>query len=166
MEDLKHRFLISTCVDGKKYAEIAKEIGVTQKVLSIWWEELKSERNEIAKIRNLYHRKGFKNTTFHEFYIWFLAQNRQCHYCHINQHEIEILFEKKLIMPTGRLTRGRSLELERKEPKESYDNLGNLVLCCYWCNNAKSDQFSDAEFIDIGKVIGEKLRKRLTDDNR
>jgi 5-methylcytosine-specific restriction endonuclease McrA len=53
------------------------------------------------------------------------------------------------------------LELERKKPNESYDNTDNLVLCCYWCNNAKTDEFTEEEFKEIGKVIGKIWQTRL-----
>ena len=55
-------------------------------------------------------------------------------------------------------TRGRSLELERVRPNEDY---GNLELACYWCNNAKSDEFNEMEFKPIGIEIGKALRARL-----
>lgn len=50
-------------------------------------------------------------------------------------------------------TRGKSLEVDKKKPKQPY-NEGNCVLACYPCNNAKSDVFTDKEFTIIGAVIG------------
>jgi len=49
--------------------------------------------------------------------------------------------------------------LDRKDPKETYDNLDNLVWCCYWCNNAKSNFFTEEEFKPIGKSIGMVLKQ-------
>jgi hypothetical protein len=34
-------------------------------------------------------------------------------------------------------------------------------MSCYWCNNAKTDEFDDIEFKPIGELIGKTLRKRL-----
>jgi hypothetical protein len=58
-------------------------------------------------------------------------------------------------------TRGKTLELDRKIPNESYNNIENLALCCYWCNNAKTDTFTHEEFLIIGKSIGTIWQQRL-----
>lgn len=42
--------------------------------------------------------------------------------------------------------RGKRLELDHKDPFLHYDNLENIVWCCYWCNNAKSNFFTCEEF--------------------
>ncbi len=55
--------------------------------------------------------------------------------------------------------RGRRLEIDRINPSLSYDRLENLVWCCYWCNNAKSNFFTKEEFMPIAKIIGEALKK-------
>lgn len=48
-------------------------------------------------------------------------------------------------------------------------NANNCVFACYWCNNAKTDAFTDEEFMPIGKAIGvaikEILRKNEVDNN-
>jgi hypothetical protein len=38
---------------------------------------------------------------------------------------------------------------------------GNLALCCYWCNNAKSDEFSAEEFQPVAEALGQVWRQRL-----
>jgi hypothetical protein len=62
-------------------------------------------------------------------------------------------------------TRGFSMEIDRKEPNKEYTS-GNSVLSCYWCNNAKTDEFFYDEFKPI---IGESFRllwnKRLAKHN-
>ena len=50
-------------------------------------------------------------------------------------------------------TRGRTLEIERLLPNQPYDDLNNLVYCCYWCNNAKTDEFTAEEFQLIAQVL-------------
>ncbi|GHV89505.1 hypothetical protein AGMMS50268_00080 [Spirochaetia bacterium] len=60
-----------------------------------------------------------------------------------------------------RPTRGRYLEIERKDPERSYDDFDNLTLACYWCNNAKTDTFTHEEFIIIGKAIAQIWKNRL-----
>lgn len=33
-------------------------------------------------------------------------------------------------------------------------------MACYWCNNAKTDEFSAEEFAPVGKEIGEIFKNR------
>ena len=78
------------------------------------------------------------------FYTWYATQYEQqqglCAYCHLpgdtQQHYGKYFRE-------GR--RGKRLEVDRIESKESYSP-GNCVLACYPCNNAKSDVFSYHEY--------------------
>ena len=39
--------------------------------------------------------------------------------------------------------------------------LDNVVLACYWCNNAKTDEFSPNEFKEIARGINEVWKRRL-----
>jgi len=57
--------------------------------------------------------------------------------------------------------RGRDLEIERLKPKLNYDVIENLVFCCYWCNNAKTDTFTVKEFEEVGRVIKNIWKERL-----
>ena len=41
------------------------------------------------------------------------------------------------------------------------DSDENCVVCCYWCNNAKTDEFNYYEFIPIGKEIQRAWEARL-----
>jgi hypothetical protein len=34
-------------------------------------------------------------------------------------------------------------------------------MCCYWCNNAKTDEFTPTEFKFIGQMIGNIWNTRL-----
>lgn len=70
-------------------------------------------------------------------------EKRICHYCHINDKEIEMLDTKRQIKT--KRPRGYMMEIDRI--KANYEYLkDNVVLACYWCNNAKSDEFSEPEF--------------------
>lgn len=70
---------------------------------------------------------------------------RKCHYCGINEDIIKHMIENKIIKTKRLLTRGWTMEIDRIKPNEGY-NESNIVLCCYWCNNAKSDEYSYDEF--------------------
>ena len=54
------------------------------------------------------------------------------------------------------------MEVVRIELNKGYEE-GNLVLSCYWCNNAKTDEFTATEFKPIGELIGQTLKARLND---
>lgn len=87
-------------------------------------------------------------------------EKRICHYCHINDKEIELLESKEQIKT--KRGRGYSMEIDRIKLNKEYSK-DNVVLACYWCNNAKSDEFSEPEFIDhIGPGFGKvwELRKK------
>lgn len=72
-------------------------------------------------------------------------ESKQCHYCGIHEDDIESLIKNSNIQTKRLLTRGRSLEIDKIDPFGSYTQ-DNIVLSCYWCNNAKTDEFSYFEF--------------------
>ena len=59
----------------------------------------------------------------------------------------------------GGKTRGKKLEVDRKDNQEGY-TLENCVLSYSICNNAKSDKFTDTEFKKLGKSIKQVYRSR------
>ncbi len=160
MTDQQQEFLRLCIIEQEKYKDIAVKLNVPNSTLTQWYEELKEERQAIADIRNLYTRKKI-NLPFSEFYSWYIAPERKCHYCDITESQIKMMLE------TGRLdtkriaTRGRKLELDRKQPNLKYDDLDNLVLSCYWCNNAKTDTFTEDEFKKVGEVFKKIWKDRL-----
>lgn len=108
--------------------------------------------------------EGFEEATFEQFQNWFNLQvfNQGCAYCQLTNEQSLLLYNAQrngLRMDGTRGgKRGRRLEIDRRNPNLPYDYLGNLVWCCYWCNNAKSNFFSEEEFRPIGQAIGNKLR--------
>jgi hypothetical protein len=88
-------------------------------------------------------------------------ENRICHYCRISDKDIETLEAKGQIQTKRQ--RGYTMEIDRIKPRYEYSK-ANVVLACYWCNNAKSDEFSEPEFINhIGPGIAKvwELRKKI-----
>ncbi len=161
--ETKMEFLYLSTVKQMSYNEISENLGVEKTQLSKWWEELKVERGKISKIRILYNRKKFKKLTFPEFYDWYQSQKKQCYYCGLTENEIKKLIEMGSIKTVRLVTRGRSLELERRvpKPKNDYEDIDNLVLSCYWCNSSKSDEFTEVEFKPIGILFGKIWKNRL-----
>ncbi|WP_143961328.1 hypothetical protein [Litoribacter populi] len=160
MTQQQKEFLRLCIIEQQKYDEISKTLGVEKSTLSKWYEELKEERLKIAAIRTLWKRKKFI-MPFSEFYTKFMSKERKCFYCEITESEINELIESGRLTTKRLATRGRKLELDRKEPNLEYDNFENLVFACYWCNNAKTDTFTDEEFLEIGNKIKEIWKRRL-----
>lgn len=153
-------FLRLHVVCGKNYDSISKELGIPKTTLTSWYEDLRSERERIAKIRVVWSRKKF-TPIFEDFYNWYEKLERKCHYCHITETQIAELLESGKLTTKRIATRGRKLEFDRKEPNLNYDNLNNIVLCCYWCNNAKTDTFKYNEFLKVGESFREIWQHRL-----
>ncbi len=52
------------------------------------------------------------------------------------------------------------MEIDQKEPFEGYTD-NNCVSSCYWCNNAKTDEFDVQEFKEIARGIYKAWSTRL-----
>lgn len=136
-------------------------IGELDKLYINWY------NNHPPELQSL--RQHFENNCFlsiEKFSEIYNNIERKCHYCNITEAEIDLLRSYKKIKTKRFITRGKTLEVDRINPFQSYEE-GNLVLCCYWCNNAKTDEFSEEEFKKIGKVMkqiwDERLRNRKAD---
>lgn len=92
------------------------------------------------------------------------SDKRICGYCGISEKNINILINEKKIYTKRITTRGKTLEIDRIKPHETY-NKDNIFLSCYWCNNAKSDEFSLSEFESIALGINLTFNKRLKEIN-
>jgi hypothetical protein len=107
---------------------------------------------------------GFKSTNFEQFNQWFTKEEFDlgCHYCGTtNEHSLKLYnMQRSGLRSDGTRggKRGKRLELDRKDPSGSYDDLDNIVWCCYWCNNAKSNFFTYQEFKPIAIAIGNVLK--------
>lgn len=109
--------------------------------------------------------EGFEKTTFEEFQAWFKKSKYEngCKYCGTSSADTLELYNdartKKRHDWTRGGKRGKRLELDRVDASKKYDELKNLVWCCYWCNNAKSNFFSKDEFGPIAQEIGKAIKK-------
>jgi len=73
---------------------------------------------------------------------------RKCEYCGISEKNIACLINGNMIYTKALWNRGKFMEIDKKDPFLGY-TANNTVLCCYWCNNAKTDEFNDFEFAEI-----------------
>lgn len=86
---------------------------------------------------------------FNAFKHWYDSNNKVCHYCGLTEADCQRIVVTGILKSgrfpeNGKLGRGKHrgmwLEIDRKDPKEKYSP-SNCVLCCYFCNNDKSDVF-------------------------
>jgi hypothetical protein len=159
MTEQQAEFLKLAVIEQKTYEEIGITLNVPRSELSKWWEELKTEREALALLRDVWKRK-FTEMDFWHFKQCMETTPNKCHYCDITEEQIDAMWQK--YPELTKRTRGRKLEIDRKKPNEAYDNKENLVLCCYWCNNAKTDTFTEEEFLKVGQVINQIWQKRFS----
>ncbi|TPE43604.1 hypothetical protein [Pontibacter mangrovi] len=160
MTDQQKEFLRLHIICGENFAAIEQKLSLPRPTLTQWYEELRPERERIAKIRKIWTTKKF-TPVFEDFYKWYNELERKCHYCDITESEIAELLESGKLATKRIATRGRKLEYDRKEPNLPYNDLKNIVLCCYWCNNAKTDTFTYDEFKEVGKVFKSIWQQRM-----
>jgi len=88
-----------------------------------------------------------------------LLKQKHCKYCKITETEIKALADKHQLFKKNE--RGWSLEVDRKNSNYEYKK-ENCVMACYWCNNAKTDEFTHEEFMKVGEAIEVVWKKRLS----
>lgn len=129
------------------------------------WRKDKENLNDIKKLWDLYKEyfeKQLSKDKFRKFYKKD-TEDRICVYCKIKESEIHNLINRKEIKTKRIYSRGKSFEIDRENPNGKYV-IGNIVLSCYWCNNAKSDEFTFDEFMLIGESIGRVWKSRLNNE--
>lgn len=100
-----------------------------------------NQKKEKIDKKTLKISAGFKTTQFEQFHQWFKKEEFDlgCHYCGTTNEQSLKLYELqrsgKRPDATRNGKRGKRLELDRKDPCKVYDDLDNIVWCCYWCNN-------------------------------
>jgi hypothetical protein len=85
-----------------------------------------------------------------------------CYYCGIDEQILsELYIDQKYTCKTKR-NRGAWFELDRRDSSKEKNvySKDNMVLCCYFCNNHKSDVVSSN---DMRQYFGEKMFLFLTD---
>lgn len=98
------------------------------------------ERDYISKFENVFPIEAFRET----------FRKEACCYCEITTNEIAELIDLRKI--NKKANRGFNLEVERFDSNLEYTE-DNCDMACYWCNNAKTDEFTKKEFKKIAKGI-------------
>jgi len=157
MTRTQKQFLKLAVIDQVKYDDIELKLGIKRKDFAPWWDELKEERERLSSLRKTWKSKC-QEIDFWTFEKWFKETTKACNYCHITEEQIKQLLDNG---PITKRNRGTKLEIDRKQPNLPYDKIENLVFSCYWCNNAKTDTFTEEEFLVIGKAIESVWQQRL-----
>ena len=100
-------------------------------------------------------KEKFSETDFNK-----MLDKTTCSYCGISLAQIEELGKNGKLNNKRSDTRGYTLEIDRMLPNLEYSKK-NCCMACYWCNNAKTDEFSPEEFKPIARGINEIWNKRL-----
>ncbi len=134
----------------------------TDKQLKGWYND------KVKKDRN-----GFNG--FEDFRSWYNenVRDKQCYYCGLSERESQRIVHDGLLtskrFPLGGVlrqgvNRGYWLEVDKKNPKGNYSH-ENCVPSCYFCNNDKSDVFTDVQYREFVKDRPTFLKNLLRKQN-
>lgn len=151
-------FIDIVYIQLKSFKQASELLMVDFSIIQQLNRNLDSHWRPIAKIRNKWKSKKIEGN-FWDFYNWIKTTKECCHYCGVTPAELDELH--RIGIKNKRTTRGRVLEIDRKKPDENYSNIDNLTYSCYWCNNAKTDTFSEEEFKIIGDAVSRVWKQRL-----
>ncbi len=104
---------------------------------------------------------NLNNDELYKIVIWMYNTPKVCYYCSLPESTLEELHNQQGHRNKRYPKRGKSLEIDRKQANLPYNDIENLVLACYWCNNAKTDTFTEDEFRLLGKEIKKIWENRL-----
>lgn len=161
IDDIKEMIFEKYFVNCEKAELICQELKIKRSEFSEYAKQIDKDRAEILKemrrIRQLYNNKqglDFGFASFYEFYKWYLKQYEKqsgcCYYCKTEESVLFELFKKKYTS-VKRPNRGKRLEVERRDSSLNKYTKDNCVLACYFCNNDKSDIFSESEYFEYLK---------------
>ncbi|NPV00452.1 MAG: hypothetical protein HPY53_03620 [Brevinematales bacterium] len=111
--------------------------------------------NTLYKIFKEYFEKLITIDEFEE-----ICKPDACYYCGITRKNLDSLLDSFLIFK-DMWKQGKGWNFEVDRTNYEYKK-GEIVLCCYWCNNAKTDEFSAEEFKEfIAPGIRKSWNERL-----
>lgn len=153
----------------KEYKTIYQNMTLVRNRNKLFNEWKKDEKEKIKKMKEVYYNYFTSNLSIEKFKEFYGPDNdqkhRKCHYCGIDEEKINLLIKNEMITTKRLYSRGKKLEVDKKEPDGEYSK-ENIILCCYWCNNAKTDEFTETEFKIIAEKIREVWQKRLDKINK
>ena len=146
---------------GKDYENMSK-VRERNKKIKTWIQE-NADKVYDFKIayKNYFENEVLQRQDFREVYFKDNeSAKRRCYFCRITEDKISELVHNNQIHTKRYYSRGKTMEVDRIKPNGHYKP-DNIKLTCYWCNNAKSDEFSAEEFKKISQKISEIWESRL-----
>lgn len=95
--------------------------------------------------------------TIDDFCRWRRKIELRCHYCDILEKDLPRV---RMMSQVQRVV--LRMGVDRKDSSKGYVE-GNLVPCCFVCNQVKGDRFSEEEMAEIGVAMRNVWRQRLSD---
>jgi hypothetical protein len=138
------------------------------------WKYIEKSSQQIRNSFNEKRRKGLNGfKDFNDFKDWYdqKVKDKSCYYCGLTERESQRIIHDGLLtskrFPLKGITsqgvnRGYWLEIDRKNPIGLYSR-ENCEPSCYFCNNDKSDVFTDEQYEDFIKNRPAFLRKLLSE---
>jgi hypothetical protein len=141
---------------AKSYATSVNNIniGVLDKAIKAWLADNSLQLKEYEFLHQCISPAAFN--------ALFTQEPAICAYCKLTQAQFEALIQAGKVQTKRLRTRGTSFEIDCRIPRLGYTE-GNLALCCYWCNNAKTDEFTDLEFQPIAEALALVWHQRLAE---
>jgi len=162
----------------KYYDEKIKYKDYNELTVDDIWHSMNFEQNNLFQLTEYRHRRNI-NEKYVKFYNKLeetyidifkglfpkekfdeMIKNKVCSYCGISVDDINSLGNDGKLYNKRSETRGYTLEIDRKEANGEYTE-DNCCMCCYWCNNAKTDEFKPHEFKEIARGINAVWNQRL-----
>jgi hypothetical protein len=137
----------------KELYQDMKSVRIFNKKITSWSEEYKEELKDAYKLFPSAFNYILDQFYFVKNFFGKNIQHRSCVYCGISELETDDLRAKGQIL-TKRYGRGITMEVDQIDPYMSYAK-ENIALSCYWCNNAKTDEYSFEEWMKVGKIFRE-----------
>jgi 5-methylcytosine-specific restriction endonuclease McrA len=123
------------------------------------------QEKSIGQLNTWYNDKVRKKlsgfVSAEDFLNWYkeTVSSGKCFYCGLTERESQQIVHHGLLTSkrfplAGKLSqgvnRGYWLEIDRRNPMGNYSR-DNCVPCCYFCNNDKSDVFTDEQYKEFIK---------------
>ena len=167
-KEIKELYIFNYWGWRKGKGELSDEIEISikdiDKKMKQWCGENKDveerRKKTLAELKRRYKKERWP-TIFPLSRFKELFNKTECEYCGITKEGIYKLISARKIY-RKHISRGWNLEIDRKDSNQEYTP-DNSVRCCYWCNNAKTDEFTHEEFLEIGAMINKQWEKRFND---
>lgn len=136
--------------DLTSFYEDMRKVRVLNEMYECWYDKNKKFYKELYNNyrshleTNPDHKTMLSKSDFRKFYKEDAAE-RACQFCEISESQISILRREGEIHTKRFYSRGKTMEVDQLRPYGGYQE-DNITRCCYWCNNAKTDEFSPEEY--------------------